>query len=91
MSVTTFDDPSEIPFNPFDMETALEQGNLRLLIDRKTGVAVVITPWHTDPAETHRFFDLAQAQGYTQILGMGSVSNYKIKDTSDCDYWVISA
>jgi hypothetical protein len=76
-------------FNPYEMDIALEQGHCRLLVDRGSPYGAVVAPWHTPPEEVHKFFELAHKQGYVNIVGVGNIEGYKIKDETDIDYWLI--
>lgn len=79
------------PFDPDGMQIALEQGLCRLLVEPNSPRAAVLAPWFADPADVHKFFALAQAQGYRNIVEHGHIQGYKIKDTEDCDYWLITS
>lgn len=88
-TITDDDDFDGYQFNPFAMDIALEQGHCRLLVDRNSAYGAVVAPWHVDPEELHKFFELAHQQGYVNITGVGQIQGYKIKDETDVDYWLI--
>jgi hypothetical protein len=84
-----FEEEPRPSFDPDRMEIALEQGLCRLLVEPNSGTAAVVAPWFAPEDEVAKFFTLAQAQGYHKIIEHGNIQGYRIKDTTDCDYWVI--